>query len=135
MRGSDRRVDPETAFATGLIADLGMLTMAQLEPERYMEIADEPDHTVDLVQRERESFGFDHMAVGERLMTRWLMPDELIEAVNMLEGEHLYEPRAFDVAKSVYKVANCVACHRMNNEGYEFGPDFKAIKFYTVFPF
>ncbi len=31
--------------------------------------------------------------------------------------------RNYDVGKNVFKVANCVACHRMNGEGYEFGPD------------
>lgn len=86
---NDSRVDPETAFATGLIADLGMLTMAQLDPDQYMEVSDEPDHTIDLVQREREVFGFDHMAVGERLMSRWLMPDELVKAVG---SHHTYLP-------------------------------------------
>ncbi len=31
--------------------------------------------------------------------------------------------RSFDVGKSVFKVANCVACHKLNGEGVEFAPD------------
>ncbi|MBM83158.1 MAG: hypothetical protein CMJ78_21560, partial [Planctomycetaceae bacterium] len=31
--------------------------------------------------------------------------------------------RNFDVGKQLFKVANCVACHRLNNEGNVFGPD------------
>ena len=31
--------------------------------------------------------------------------------------------RSFDVGKNVFKVANCVACHKLNNEGQVFGPD------------
>ena len=31
--------------------------------------------------------------------------------------------RNFEVGKSVFKVSNCVACHRLNNEGQVFGPD------------
>lgn len=85
----DQQVDPDTAFATGLIADLGMLTLAQLETERYVAIADEPDHTIELPKLEREAFGFDHMAVSQRLMKRWQLPDELIAAVG---NHHVYLP-------------------------------------------
>ncbi len=31
--------------------------------------------------------------------------------------------RSFDVAKNVFKVANCISCHQMNGEGREYGPD------------
>lgn len=86
--GSEK-TDPDTAFTTGLIADLGMLAMAQLETEKYIEIAAEPDHTIDLVKREREAFGFDHMAVSKGLMERWQLPEELIEAVG---SHHTYMP-------------------------------------------
>ncbi len=83
------RVDPDTAFATGLIADLGMLVLAQLETDTYVEIAEEPDHTIDLVQRERAAFGFDHMAVSRGLMMRWQLPEDLVEAVG---NHHVYLP-------------------------------------------
>ncbi len=85
----DRDVDPDTAFAAGLIADLGMLAMSQLETEAYVEIADEPDHTIDLVQRERELFGFDHVQVSQQLMKRWELPPELVDAVG---NHHTYLP-------------------------------------------
>ncbi len=31
--------------------------------------------------------------------------------------------RSFEVGKSAFKVANCVACHKLNGEGIDFGPD------------
>ncbi len=31
--------------------------------------------------------------------------------------------RNFDLGKRAFKIANCIACHRMNQEGMEFGPD------------
>jgi putative heme-binding domain-containing protein len=31
--------------------------------------------------------------------------------------------RSFDVGRELFKVANCVACHKINNEGQVFGPD------------
>ena len=33
------------------------------------------------------------------------------------------EKRSFEVGQHVFKVANCVACHKLNNEGQELGPD------------
>lgn len=100
----DNLVDPDTAFATGLIADLGMLAIAQLETEKYISIAEEPDHTIDLVQRERAEFGFDHMAVSQRLMTRWQLPEELVEAVG---NHHTYLPAAAPL-NHVALVANLI---------------------------
>jgi putative heme-binding domain-containing protein len=35
--------------------------------------------------------------------------------------------RSFDTARSLFKIANCVACHKMNGEGRELGPDLTKI--------
>ncbi|MSQ94193.1 MAG: c-type cytochrome [Gemmataceae bacterium] len=43
--------------------------------------------------------------------------DELAPDLKKLSG------RSFEVGKSAFKVANCVACHKLNGEGNEFGPD------------
>lgn len=100
-----RDVDPDTAFATGLIADLGMLAMSQLETELYLEVSQEPDHTIDLVQLEREVFGFDHVAVSKELMTRWDLPHDLVEAVG---NHHTYLPVSAPL-NHVALVANLIA--------------------------
>ena len=47
----------------------------------------------------------------------WKFAD-LVSNVKPLPGG-----RAFEVGKELFKVANCVACHRLNNIGQEFGPD------------
>ena len=31
--------------------------------------------------------------------------------------------RSYEVGKELFKVASCVACHRINNEGQQYGPD------------
>ena len=74
-------IDIETAYTAGLLADLGMLVMAQLEPQSYIEVATDTSHMVDLVDLERQVFGFDHRTVGQLLFEKWQMPDELISAV------------------------------------------------------
>ena len=82
-------LDKETAFATGLLSDLGMLAIAQVETQRYIELCAEPDHLIDFVKMERQEFGFDHMAVAARLLVRWEMPTELVAAV---ANHHTYLP-------------------------------------------
>jgi putative heme-binding domain-containing protein len=44
--------------------------------------------------------------------------DELISSVSPLP-----EGRSFDVGQQVFKVATCVACHKLNDQGLVFGPD------------
>ncbi len=41
----------------------------------------------------------------------------------LAEVQPLPPGRSFDVGKQLFKVANCVACHRLNDEGQVFGPD------------
>jgi putative heme-binding domain-containing protein len=43
---------------------------------------------------------------------------ELVAAVKPLPPG-----RNYDVGKQLFKVASCVACHRINNEGQQYGPD------------
>ena len=54
--------------------------------------------------------------------TEWTY-DELAQPVKVLASDHIHEARQFDVAKSLFTVATCVACHKLNGEGREFGPD------------
>ena len=49
--------------------------------------------------------------------TEWMFED-LLTSIKPLSHD-----RSFDVSMNVFKVANCVACHRMNDEGQVFGPD------------
>jgi hypothetical protein len=89
MLSDDPEAHPDTAFTAGLLADLGMLALAQMETEKYLEICQEPDHTMRQVQMEREAFGFDHMAVGGRLLQRWNLSQEMVDAV---ANHHVYLP-------------------------------------------
>jgi HD-like signal output (HDOD) protein len=89
MLSEDPEAHPDTAFTAGLLADLGMLALAQMETEKYLEICQEPDHMMRQVQMEREAFGFDHMAVGGRLLARWNLSQEMVEAV---ANHHVYLP-------------------------------------------
>ncbi len=89
LLSNDPEAHPDTAFTAGLLADLGMLALAQMETKKYLEICQEPDHTMRQVQLERETFGFDHMAVGGRLLARWNLSEEMVQAV---ANHHVYLP-------------------------------------------
>ena len=54
--------------------------------------------------------------------TEWKY-DDLIGDVKKLE-----HGRSFEVGKNLFKVANCVGCHKLNNEGRELGPDLTKIE-------
>ncbi len=86
---SDSDADPDSAYAAGLLSDLGMLVLAQLETDRYIELADDPDHTLQLVKNERAIFDFDHISVSQRLLLKWGLPDPLVDAV---ASHHTYLP-------------------------------------------
>ncbi|HTN77273.1 MAG TPA: PA14 domain-containing protein, partial [Pirellulaceae bacterium] len=49
--------------------------------------------------------------------TQWKF-DDLISDVKKLPAG-----RSFEVGKNLFKVSSCVGCHKLNNEGREFGPD------------
>lgn len=54
--------------------------------------------------------------------TEWKF-DDLIGSVS-----HLHHGRSFEVGKTLFRVANCVACHKLNDEGQQIGPDLTKIE-------
>jgi putative heme-binding domain-containing protein len=54
--------------------------------------------------------------------TEWKF-DDLIGSVKPIP-----HGRSFEVGKNLFRVANCVACHKLNNEGRELGPDLTKIE-------
>lgn len=104
-RAGDKAVNPEAAFASGLVADLGMLVLAQLETQKYLPVCEAPDHFVTQLVKERETFGFSHVDVGTRLLQKWQLPEEMIEAVS----HHHKSPVDAEPLSHVLKAANLLA--------------------------
>lgn len=71
----------DEAYAAGLIADLGMLALAQVERNRYTRLMSDSPPESNLIHVERAEFGFDHAELGARLLTVWNFPEELVEVV------------------------------------------------------
>jgi putative heme-binding domain-containing protein len=58
----------------------------------------------------------DELLKSNRPHTEWKF-DDLASAASKLEG------RSYSNGKQMFRVANCVACHRLGGEGQQFGPD------------
>ena len=71
----------DEAYVAGLLADVGLLLLAQLETDSYVKLFEKVGHTPLLVECERERYGFHHGQLGARLLERWNLPESLIEAV------------------------------------------------------
>ncbi len=72
---------PDEAYSAGLLADVGMLLLAQVETRSYLKMYPKADHSTLLVESEQELYGFDHGQLGARLLQRWNLPDTLTQAV------------------------------------------------------
>jgi hypothetical protein len=70
------------AYTAGLLADVGVLLLAQFEPKRYMPLCNDHPHGLELVAAEQEEFGFDHPALGSKLLESWEFPAPFWKAVS-----------------------------------------------------
>jgi signal transduction histidine kinase len=69
--------DPFRAWAAGLLAPLGWLAVAAVEPEAVNECLREPVYADDLPRVQRQLWRIDAHAIARRLARRWDLPDWL----------------------------------------------------------
>ena len=76
------RGDPERAFVSGLLHDIGQLVLLQAEPERAMAVhVHARAKDVILFAQEKAMLGFDHAILGGMLLRKWNFPFVLVAAV------------------------------------------------------
>lgn len=68
---SRRGVDPDQAYSAGLLADLGILVMAQKDSDHYPSLYLAHAHDESLLAAESDRFGCNHAEVGACLLERW----------------------------------------------------------------
>ncbi len=76
----------DDAYTSGLLADVGILVLAQLEAPRYEPLFATHEHGSDLLTVEQEAFQFTHPLLGARLLQMWEVPDPVVNAVAMHHG-------------------------------------------------
>lgn len=78
-------IDKDVAYTAGLLHDVGRLALAVLRPETYAGlIKTARDSSDDLLQLERQTFGFDHCQAGQSLIAAWNLPAHF----TVVTGEH-----------------------------------------------
>ncbi|BCS89688.1 HDOD domain-containing protein [Pseudodesulfovibrio sediminis] len=74
--------DPERAFVSGLLHDIGQLILLQAEPDRATAVYAHSRATdVLLYETEKKLLGFDHATLGGMLLRKWNFPFVLVAAV------------------------------------------------------
>ncbi len=74
--------DPERAFVSGLLHDIGQLILLQAEPERAAAVLTHArNKDVLLFAEEKALLGFDHATLGGMLLRKWNFPFVLVSAV------------------------------------------------------
>jgi putative nucleotidyltransferase with HDIG domain len=75
-------INPEIAFTTGLLHDIGKLLMFAAAPAACAEVQQRCNTTdTPLLAAEIAVFGYDHAAAGGQLATMWNLPYEIAEAI------------------------------------------------------
>ena len=72
----------DEAYSAGLLADVGLLVLAQVDTKGYIKLYEKVGHSQLLIESERERYGFHHGQLGARLLNRWNLPLALTEAVS-----------------------------------------------------
>ncbi len=95
----------DEAYSAGLLSDVGLLLLAQLETDCYVKLYQRAGHGTMLIESERERFGFDHGQLGARLLDRWNLPDCLTNAI----ATHHHLPDCDDPLAVTTHIANLMA--------------------------
>ena len=83
------RADVGAGYTAGMLHDIGRMGLLATYPAEYAGLLGAPvEHSVDLLQRERELFEVDHCQAGEWLARKWKLPPEL----ETIAARHHEEP-------------------------------------------
>jgi HD-like signal output (HDOD) protein len=93
------------AYSAGLLADVGLLLLAQVETKGYVKLYEQVGHSPLLIESERERYGFHHGQLGARLLHRWNLPLSLTAAVS----EHHTRPEAREPLVLITHIADLMA--------------------------
>ncbi len=97
--------DPEEAFITGLLHDIGKTVLQVQNINAYNEVQKLAAIGADILDAERTFYGFTHTEVGKILTEKWNLP--LIIGITV---EHHHNPLASEESMSagIVYVANCI---------------------------
>lgn len=98
----------EWAFMAGLLHDIGLPLIAVGLPEQYRVIALQVGSEAEVVERERELFGFTHFDLGAEMLARWNCPAMVQEATRFGDSVAIPSERPLNLG-AVVKTASLLA--------------------------
>ena len=99
--------DFETAFAAGLLHDIGIVLEDQYVHGPFRSVIEAMDETVSLVEKEREHLGFDHTKLGTKVAELWRLPEAVKAAIGYHHRSVNYRGGDIDIVRCV-EVANLI---------------------------
>jgi putative nucleotidyltransferase with HDIG domain len=105
--------DPEVAYTTGLLHDIGKVVMAQVAKADYLALLDScKDNNMPHYRAEQDAYQTDHAQIGSMLLKRWRFPEEIVGAIKHHHDLHHAPENALHLASLVY-AANIIS-YRLN---------------------
>lgn len=105
MRGTDE------VFICGLLHDIGKIMLLRADVETYSKILDYQTEA-EMLNWERETFGYDHAQIGALVAQGWRLPDDVCQSIlNHHAASHTVQPLFIT---HLINIANLVA----NYNGY-----------------
>jgi HD-like signal output (HDOD) protein len=78
----------DEAFIAGLVQDIGVLALVQQIGDSYLKFLDHAQtHGGNILDRELETLGFDHLVLSSRLLSHWGLPASLCAAISIPPDE------------------------------------------------
>jgi putative nucleotidyltransferase with HDIG domain len=75
-------VEPQLAYAAGLLHDIGKLALDEAMPRSFTAIVEQAEaQQVSICAIEQKNLGLDHTILGKRLAAKWLLPDPIAVAI------------------------------------------------------
>ena len=75
-------IDPDLAFTSGLLHDIGQLLMYTASPTHFLNALDQHQQAdTPLFIAERAVFGYDHSEAGRVLAATWKLPTDIVDAI------------------------------------------------------
>ncbi len=71
------QIPVDEVYSAGLLADIGVLALSQVDTDNYVPMYLEKPHGTKLSSAELETYGFHHGVLGAALLRRWGLPQPL----------------------------------------------------------
>jgi putative nucleotidyltransferase with HDIG domain len=111
-------IQPEEAFACGLLHDLGIVFFIQMMQEEYKQVLNQGANTDSLEKAEIEILGASHSEIGAEIAEAWNLPLVFRETI---ANHHIQQIQNLDDAPpSIWHVVNLA--HKYSRQGIDISP-------------